>query len=217
MIPAATSSHAASPADSVGPTPKSQAEPARSAVFLMSNSLETGGSERQFAALAHSLDRERFDVRLGCITREGPFLAGLDDVAEFELGGNLYGVQSMRTRGRLVRHLRGNRIAIAHAFDFYTNLTLIPAARWARLPVVIGSQRQLGDLLTWKQERAQAAVLLWCDAVVCNSHAAARRLAELGLKESRLMVIENGLPPESFVETAPAFPRVKHCGSLCLS
>ncbi len=207
MIPAATPSHAASPADSVSSTPKFQAEQARSAIFLMSNSLETGGSERQFAALAHSLDRERFDVRLGCITREGPFLAGLDDVAEFELRGNLYGLQSMRTRGRLVRHLRGNRIAIAHAFDFYTNLTLIPAARWARLPVVIGSQRQLGDLLTWKQERAQAAVLLWCDAVVCNSHAAARRLAELGLKESRLMVIENGLPPESFAETAPALPR----------
>src|ERR1700722_6556713 len=208
MIPSAIRSDAAFPADGVRSYTKSQAEQARAAIFLMSNSLETGGSERQFAALAQSLDRGRFDVRLGCIVREGPFLAGLGDVAEFELGGNLYGLQSLRTRVRLVRHLKGNHIAIAHAFDFYTNLTLIPAARWARIPVVIGSQRQLGDLLTWKQERAQAAVLHWCDAVVCNSRAAARRLAEIGLKESRLVVIENGLPPESFVETAPAFPRV---------
>jgi L-malate glycosyltransferase len=207
MIPSAIRSDAASPADSVSSYSKFQAEQARSAVFLMSNSLETGGSERQFAMLAQSLDRERFDVRLGCIMREGRFLEGLQDVAEFELGGNLYGLRSMRTRGRLARHLKGHRIAIAHAFDFYTNLTLIPAARWAQVPVVIGSQRQLGDLLTWKQERAQAAVLRWCDAVVCNSCAAARRLAELGLKESRLIVIENGLPPESFAETAPALPR----------
>jgi glycosyltransferase involved in cell wall biosynthesis len=177
-------------------------------VFLMSNSLETGGSERQFAALATSLDRARFDVQLGCIMRKGSFLAGLGDVSEFGLGGSLYGIQSIRTRLRLARHLENNRIAIAHAFDFYTNLTLIPAARWARVPVLIGSQRQVGDLLSWAQERAQAAVLRRCDAVVCNSRAAAARLVELGLRESQLVVIGNGLPPEAFAEVAPALPRL---------
>jgi glycosyltransferase involved in cell wall biosynthesis len=176
-------------------------------IFLMSNSLETGGSERQFAALAHSLDRSRWNVELGCIQREGPFLEGLNDVSEFRLGGNLYGLQSIRTRLRLARHLKRDKIAVAYAFDFYTNLTLIPAARWARVPVVIGSQRQLGDLLTWKQERAQAAVLRWCDAVVCNSRAAAVRLARFGLRESQIAVIANGLPPEAFAETPSALTR----------
>ena len=173
----------------------------------MSNSLETGGSERQFAALAHSLDCSRWNVELGCIQREGPFLEGLNDVHEFRLGGNLYGLQSIRARLRLARHLKRDQIAVAHAFDFYTNLSLIPAARWAKVPVVIGSQRQLGDLLTWKQERAQAVVLRWCDAVVCNSRAAAVRLARLGLRESQLAVIANGLPPEAFAQTPPALPR----------
>jgi L-malate glycosyltransferase len=180
----------------------------RASVFLMSNSLETGGSERQFALLAQSLKRTRFDVHLGCIMREGPFLAGLGDIPEFGLGGSLYGLRSMRTRLRLARHLERSHIGIAHAFDFYTNLTLIPAARWAGVPVVVGSQRQLGDLLSWKQERAQAAVLRWCDAVVCNSSAAAARLAGLGLKENQLVVIGNGLPPETFAETAPALSPV---------
>ena len=60
-------------------------------------------------------------------------------------------------RLRLAGLLRARQIQIAHAFDFYTNLTLIPAARLARVPVVIGSQRQLGDLLTPRQARAQAA------------------------------------------------------------
>ena len=177
-------------------------------IFLMSNSLETGGSERQFSALARSLDRGLFRVRLGCIIHEGPFLAGLGDVPNFPLGKSLYGAQSIRTRMRLARHLKSNNISVAHAFDFYTNLTLIPAARWARVPVVIGSQRQLGDLLTWKQERAQAAVLRWCDVVVCNSRAAAARLMELGLREDRLTVIGNGLPAESFADVVPALPRV---------
>jgi glycosyltransferase involved in cell wall biosynthesis len=173
----------------------------------MSNSLETGGSERQFSALSRSLDRSRWNVELGCILRGGAFLEGLNDVSEFRLGGSLYGLQSIRSRLRLARHLKRNDVAIAHAFDFYTNLTLIPAARWARVPVVIGSQRQLGDLLTWKQERAQAAALRWCDAVVCNSRAAAVRLARLGLRESQIAVIANGLPPEAFAETPPALPR----------
>jgi len=177
-------------------------------VFLMSNSLETGGSERQFSALARSLDRHRFEVKLACIMRAGPFLSGLSDISEFRLGGSLYGIQSMRTRLRLARQLKSGEVAIAHAFDFYTNLTLIPAARWAGVPVLIGGQRQLGDLLTRTQERAQAAVLRWCDAVVCNSHAAAARLAELGLRESQLIVIGNGLPPEAFAETPPALPRL---------
>jgi len=177
-------------------------------VFLMSNSLETGGSERQFAALAQSLDRSRFRVHLGCIMREGPFLTGLGDVPEFELGGSLYGLQSIRARLKLAQHLRQNEVALCHAFDFYTNLTLIPAARWARTPVVIGSQRQIGDLLTWGQERAQAAVLRWCDKVVCNSRAAAARLGKLGLRENQLTVIGNGLPSEAFAQTEPALPVV---------
>ncbi len=208
MIPPALRRDTASVGEDVGVNAESGTAQRLPAVFLMSNSLETGGSERQFSALACSLDRTRFNVHLGCIMREGPFLAGLGNIPEFGLGGSLYGLRSVRARLRLARHLKRNDIAIAHAFDFYTNLTLIPAARWAGVPVLIGSQRQLGDLLTWKQERAQAAVLRWCDAVVCNSRAAAARLAELGLRESQLTVIGNGLPLEAFAETAPALPRV---------
>jgi glycosyltransferase involved in cell wall biosynthesis len=186
----------------------SNATPKACGLFLMIDSLQTGGSERQFSALARSVDRERFRLHLGCIQRKGAFLEGLGDVAEFPVGGSLFRVQSFKTRWRLVQYLKCHTISIAHAFDFYSNFILIPAARWARVPVVIGSQRQLGDLLTWKQERAQAAVLRWSDMVVCNSRAAANRLMELGVRESQLAVIGNGLPLEAFAETPPALPRV---------
>src|SRR5436309_927148 len=161
-------------------------------IFLMINSLETGGSERQFAALASALDGSKFRPYLGCIQQQGAFLEELGEIPQFRLGGSLYGMQSFRSRIRLARHLRKCDIAIAHAFDFYTNLTLIPAARLAGVRVVIGSQRQLGDLLTPSQSRAQAAVLRWCDSVVCNSRAAAQRLIEHGLREDQVVVIGNG-------------------------
>jgi glycosyltransferase involved in cell wall biosynthesis len=103
--------------------------------------------------------------------------------------------------------LRRQHIQIAHAFDFYTNLTLIPAARFARVPVVIGSQRQLGDLLTPRQFRAQAAAFRWCDAVICNSRAAADRLAADGLSREKLVVIGNALPAQAFAPVPAALPR----------
>jgi len=179
----------------------------RTPIFLMIDSLETGGSERQFAELARSLDPAAFDVHLGCLQQGGPFAKNLGEMQHFPLGGSLYGLRSVRARLGLARHLRRSGIAITHAFDFYSNLTLIPAARLARMSVVLGSQRQMGDLLTRAQSRAQAAMFRWCDAVVCNSRAAADRLIEEGLPERRVVVIGNALAPEAFEDIAPALPR----------
>jgi L-malate glycosyltransferase len=181
-------------------------------VFLMSNSFETGGSEGQFCSLATTLDGCAFRVSIGCIQKKGAFLdslgAGFGDIPVFPLGGSLYRLESWKTRARLARHLHQNAIDIAHAFDFYTNLTLIPAARWARIPVVIGSQRQLGDLLTPRQFKAQLWALRLADAVVCNSQAAADRLCGAGLPRNRTVVIGNGMPPDVFAPAEPAIPRM---------
>jgi L-malate glycosyltransferase len=176
-------------------------------LFLMTNTFETGGSERQFVLLAQNLSPEQFQVHAGCIRRDGPFAESFGDVPEFRLGGSLYGWRSLVTRWQLSQHLRRRRVQIAHAFDFYSNLTLVPAARLARVPVVIGSHRQLGDLLTPAQFRAQVESFRWCDAVVCNSLAGANRLAATGLSRGKLFVIGNALPVEAFVAAPPALPR----------
>jgi len=184
--------------------PSAGARLARPSVFLMINNFEMGGSERQFVALAQSLDREKWNLHLGCIRRRGPLSEGLGDVPEFPLGGSLYGMHSLRTRLALRAHLKRAGIAVAHAFDFYANLTLVPAARLARIPVVVGSHRQLGDLLTPAQFRAQLASFRWCDAVVCNSKAAADRLAERGLPENKIRIIGNGLLLDQFASASAA-------------
>lgn len=173
----------------------------------MITNFQTGGSERQFSVLAQNLHSDRFRVHPGCISREGPFVEGFADTPEFPLGGNLYGWRSLQARWRLSRHLRRTQVQIAQAFDFYTNLTLIPAARIARVPVVIGSHRQLGDLMTPAQFRVQSEAFRWCDAVICNSQAGANRLATVGLSRDKLFVIGNALPPEAFVAVPSALPR----------
>ena len=177
-------------------------------VFLMIDKLETGGSERQFALLARSLKAESLEVDLGCLRRTGAFLEGLGEVAEFGLGGSFFTLRAQRARIALARHLRASRIAVAHSFDFYSNLMLIPTARLAGVPVVIGSQRQLGDLLTPAKFWVQAEMFRLCDRVICNSKAAAGRLLEWGLRERKVVVIPNALPDEAFAPTAPALPRL---------
>jgi glycosyltransferase involved in cell wall biosynthesis len=177
--------------------------------FLMVNSLETGGTERQFVKITRALRARQVPLHLGCIKKEGAFIADAGDAEEFRLGGSLYGLQSIRTRWRLARHLRRQGIAVAHSFDFYTNLTMIPAARMACIPVVIGSHRQIGDLLTPTQFRVQLAAFRICDRVVCNSQAAADRLRQAGLPERKIAVIGNALSLAAFVDTAPALPRIE--------
>jgi len=175
--------------------------------FLMLNTFETGGSERQFVMLAQNLSRPKFQLHLGCIGHFGALAGQFDHVQEFPMGGSLYGWQSLCARLNLRTHLQNKAVQVAHAFDFYANLTLIPAAWLARVPVIIGSQRQLGDLLTPAQFRAQAAAFRLCDAVVCNSEAAAERLAEAGLHRKNLVVIGNSLSAEAFQPAVPAIAR----------
>jgi len=175
-------------------------------VFLMTNTLEVGGSERQFAMLVESLSRDRFKVYPACLRRIGGLSARLGEIPEFPPGGRVVGIQSQRAQLAMVRSMRRHGIAVAHAFDFYTNLMLIPAARIAGVPVV-GSHRQLGDLLTKAQFKAQAWAFRLCHRVVCNSRAAAASLRAAGLAEGKLVVIPNGLTDQAFAECVPAIPR----------
>jgi glycosyltransferase involved in cell wall biosynthesis len=173
----------------------------------MIDQMAVGGSERQFATLTRSLNPDSFQIKLGCLQKRGAFLDRIDQIAEFPLGGSFLTRQAHRARRALSKHLRANGVAVAHSFDFYSNLMLIPVARLAGVPVVIGSQRQMGDLLTPMQFRLQTALFRLCDRVTCNSRAAANRLIESGLRKSKVMVIPNALPDAAFDETAPALPR----------
>jgi glycosyltransferase involved in cell wall biosynthesis len=176
-------------------------------VFLMTNDFQTGGSERQIVTLARSLKSNAIRMELGCIHRRGPLMGGFQEVPEFPLGGSFVSGRALHSYIALARHLRARKFAIAHSFDFYSNLMLIPTARVAGVPVVIGSHRQIGDLLTPLQFGAQSAVFRLCDRVVCNSRAAAVRLIDSGLTADKIVVIPNAIPDELFEPAIPAIPR----------
>ena len=136
---------------------------------------------RDWAAASGSLPRwrvpsvlEQLRVALGCLRNGGAFANDLEGIVGVPTGREPFRFRAQRVRLELGRHLRTQPALIAHSFDFYSNLMMIPSARLARVPVVIGSQRQLGDLMSGFRNWAQHAVFRWCDRVVCNSRAAAR-------------------------------------------
>jgi len=173
----------------------------------MTNTLEVGGSERQFVELTAALNRQLFDVQPACLRRTGGLVFRVGEIPEFPPGGSLFRLQAQKARLAMVRFMREKKTQVAHAFDFYTNIMLAPAARFASVPVIIGGHRQIGDLLSPAQFRVQAMAFRFCDRVICNSQAAATRLREAGIADKKLVVIPNGLPAALFSEVAPAIPK----------
>ncbi len=170
-------------------------------VFLMAHKLEMGGTQRHMLQVATALADGHFNVRLGCNSVREYFADTLDaelEIAEFRIGNGLFSRKALASAGALVRYLRQHRVSIAHSFSLYSNLMMIPAARMAGVPVVIGSHRQLGDLVGRFQFRFQIALFGLCDRIVCNSSAAATVLILEGLPPKKIVVLPNAVDPEIF-------------------
>jgi L-malate glycosyltransferase len=163
--------------------------------MMFTDSFMHGGSERQFAQIACSLDRNRYDLLLGCLRREGPFLAKVDaaGIPLFEFPINsLYNFHAARMFFRLAGFLRKNRIDILHTFDFYTGVFAIPAGRFARVPVVLASRREIAGLRGAGQSCAIRFACELATAVIANSRAAGERLVGLGFTgNKKVQVLPN--------------------------
>jgi len=171
-------------------------------LFLITDQLKVGGTERQFVVLA-SLLADSFRLRLGCLQRVGPLLSELGEIAEFNPRGSFFSVQAHHVRMALGRYLREQEISVAQSFEFYSDLLMIPVARAVGVPVVIGSLRQLGDRIGPFRFAILSQVLRLCDRVVCNSAAAAARLRDYGLGDEKLVVIPNGVRIDAIAQVRP--------------
>src|SRR6267142_1725013 len=141
----------------------------RPRVLLLGDTLNLGGTEGQLAEVACGLDRSRWEVNVACVRAEGPLRARLEAAG---LKPRSLGPSSFKSPGlgvaiaRLADYLRRNAVRLVHCFDFYSNIVGVPAARLARVPVVIASQRDLGNLRPPLQRRLHNVALRLADYVV---------------------------------------------------
>ncbi len=174
----------------------------RPRVLLLGDSLDLGGTEGQFVEIACGLDRSRWDIRVACVRAGGPLRARLE-TAGFQPWS--CGPSSLKSPGlplailRLARRLRRDSIQLVHSFGFYSNTVGVPAARLARIPAAIASQRDMGDLRPALQRRLHSAVLKLATHVLVNSEAIASRLSGArAARKGRITVIPNGVDGARF-------------------
>ena len=182
----------------------------RPGILLIGDSLNVGGTEGQFVEIACGLDRSRWDVHLTCNRAVGPLRARIEATGQsvWSCGpGSFKSPRFARALWRLARYLRAHRIRVVHAFDFYSDILGVIAARLAGVPTVIASQRELGDLRTPLERRFYRLAMRLADYVVVNAQAVAERLTlARAVAPRRIVVIPNGVDTVRF-SPAPSRPR----------
>ena len=177
----------------------------------MARELGLGGTERQLAETALSLDRARFTPHVGCF-RPGGFreaelrAAGVPVV---DLGvTSLVSTPLAAGIRRLGRYLEAHEIRLVHTFDVPLDLFGVPVARWFRVPVVLSSQRAHRALTPGLTRHLLRLTDHIADGIVVNSRSVARELiAQDAVPASRIHLAYNGIDTSIFRPEGPAVER----------
>lgn len=108
----------------------------------------SGGTEGQIFNLVKGLDPTHFKLAFAALNKTGPFVEEYAQlgtaIQEFPIA-SFFSPRTCMQMLRFVKHLRSNRIEIMHAYNFYSLVFAIPAAKLAGVPVIIASIRDRGE------------------------------------------------------------------------
>lgn len=152
--------------------------PAPVPVLLMVRELNLGGSERQMAETAKSLDRERFDPRVGCFRPAGLRGDDLRDAGVPIVHFPVPSLASIKGAVSIARYIREHGVRLVHTFDTPANLYGVPAARLAGSAVVVSSQRVHRGLWPSIQRHALRITDHLVDGIVVNCEFMRRHLCD---------------------------------------
>jgi glycosyltransferase involved in cell wall biosynthesis len=177
--------------------------------------LGLGGAEKQLVLLARGLSARGIRTHMLVMFHKGPREEGLRNsgVRVVELGfrrrplGWRQIVANIRACVRLVAFLREERPQVLQAFLMHAYLTAAPAARLARVPVLVAGRRSLGFFK--KDNRVvlalERAATRWTDFLVANASAIADEVRrDEGVPAAKIAVIPNGMQPAEFEPVEPA-------------
>ncbi len=188
-------------------------------VLLMVRELNIGGTERQCAEMARSLDRSRYFAHVGCFRASG---YRADELRRAEVPvlhlpvDSLASFSAIRGAKTLRDYIRRHDIGIVHTFDFPMNLYAAPLARALRVPVVLTSQRQSRALYPGVRRWLRITDRL-ADGIVVNCEAVRKEMIEQeGAPPKKVFLCHNGLDAPAFpVRDLEASPATVTIGVLC--
>jgi glycosyltransferase involved in cell wall biosynthesis len=159
-----------------------------------------GGTERQILQLIHLARRLGYEPQLAV-------LRGTDWLSEERAGCPIYqaGVGSFRLPSswracrELVRWMHREQFAMVQTFFIECNLIGPWLGRMARIPVVVGSRRNLNSWMGWATRQVQAVANLSTDYIVANSQVAAESVGKTErIPAKKIRVAYNGINLKKF-------------------
>lgn len=166
--------------------------------------MELGGAQKIMLEVCHGLDRAKYDVRAGVLYTKNqlnplPARYGIEVIdfrmKRFDTGSSR--LNPLRVAGgfrRLVRYLQRERIQVLQSYTYYANIVAVAAGIFARVPVIVISQRNSYHTLPgWK---------LWMDSLAASKAHAIISVCEATRQFSimqerfparRMITIRNGI------------------------
>lgn len=157
-------------------------------VIHIIGALPVGGVERNLLRLLPRLDRERFRVQVVTIRERGELATAMEAAGvpvHLSFMKNRYHLGSLRRLARLLRELGAD---IAHCHMRRANTSGRLAAMWARVPVRLAHERDLGLGKRWRHYLVDRFLGMCNGPVLCVTQAV--------MEHNR---VRSGLPASSFV------------------
>jgi L-malate glycosyltransferase len=174
-------------------------------VFHLVDSLNVGGTETQAVELALRMPTSSYSITLGCLSAQGPLLDRLKGssvrIEEFHPKGGLDSLRGFYEMLRLAAYLRRERFEVVHCHDLWSNLMGVPAARMARVPAIISSQRDLSHFDWYRGAKRTILRKIQGMSSVLLANATPIRDALVrddGFPPSKLRVVHNGVDTSKF-------------------
>jgi L-malate glycosyltransferase len=172
----------------------------------MARELDLGGSERQLAETAKSLDRTLFEVHVGCFRPAGMRGDELRDagitVAHFPVH-SYRSLSAVREAWHLARYIHQNNIRIVHTWDYPLTVYAIPIARLMTSAKAVSSQRSHRELIPRGYLQLNRLADRLSHAIVANCEYIRRHLVEdEHVPAEKIRVCYNGIDLKRFYRTA---------------
>jgi glycosyltransferase involved in cell wall biosynthesis len=171
-------------------------------VLLLSYCLDIGGSERQLAEIARSMDPDVFEMHVGCMEcgglREPELRAARIPIVGFPMM-SFFSLAAVYQSMRLVSYIHQQKIDLVHAFDVPMDIFGAPAAKLSLRPVVLTSQRAHRSLTEGARLRILRATDHIADGIVVNCEYIRKHLIQdEHVPGKRIHLCYNGLDEKFF-------------------
>jgi len=173
-------------------------------LFIIDILYGNGGTETSLFRLLTHLDREKFEPIVVPLEPTqspmiGKMMANGIRVKPFPVS-RIYGFNAVRQALRLKKFIQDNHVDIVQTIHFNSDIFGGVVARWAGVPVVISSRRDLGFTEHKKRHIVCRRVVNRCfDIIVANSNAV---LQEVRIREqtpgNKLTVVYNGVDVDNY-------------------